>query len=203
MKIQINSDKNISTSESQAASFRNDVERLLARYSDFLTRVEVYLSDDTGPKKGLLDKRCNLEVRPKGKAPVSVSHTARKIESAVRGASQKMQRLLETIYGKRAVAEKRQSATKRSALNSRSSVAKAHRVETLLEELMIEVPQAGTHVNSAYRAMQRAIEAMDNADAPAPPKAAGRSKPTSKGSAKSKKPMPIHQARRRPAKRLG
>ncbi|MDX2178994.1 MAG: HPF/RaiA family ribosome-associated protein [Bryobacteraceae bacterium] len=201
MKIQINSDKNISTSEAQAASFRNDVERLLARYGDFLTRVEVYLSDDTGPKKGLLDKRCNLEVRPKGKAPVSVSHTARKIESAVRGASQKMQRLLETIYGKRAVAEKRQSATKRSAPNSRSSVAKAHRVETLLEELMIEAPQAGTHVNSAYRAVQRAIEAID--DAPAPTKAAGRRKPAAKGSAKSKKPMPIHQARRRPAKRLG
>ena len=75
------------------------VEAGLARFRDRLTRVEVHLSDVNGPKGGP-DARCLLETRPAGTKPVAVTDDAPTPAGAVKGAVEKMQRLLESAFGR-------------------------------------------------------------------------------------------------------
>lgn len=76
-----------------------EVESGLARYRDRLTRVEVHLSDVNGPKGGP-DSRCVLEARPAGRQPVAVTHEAGSPDDAVSGAVEKMDRLLDSVFGR-------------------------------------------------------------------------------------------------------
>ena len=75
------------------------IEAGLTRYRDRLTRVEVHLSDVNGPKGGP-DARCALEARAAGRQPVTVTNDARTPDEAVKGAVQKMGRLLATAFGR-------------------------------------------------------------------------------------------------------
>ncbi|SFP73446.1 HPF/RaiA family ribosome-associated protein [Pseudomonas borbori] len=72
----------------------------LDRFEDFLTRVEVYLSDENGNKTGGADKRCQIEARPKGHQSISVTHKASSLDLAVDGATEKMRHALEHMVGK-------------------------------------------------------------------------------------------------------
>lgn len=72
----------------------------LERFEDFLTRVEVHLSDENGSKSGADDKRCQIEARPKGHQAVSVSHKASSLDLAVEGAAEKMRHALDHLTGK-------------------------------------------------------------------------------------------------------
>lgn len=65
------------------------------------TRVEIHLSDVDSSKRGQADKRCLIEVRPKGARPLSASAQATKMAYAVSHALGKMQRSLTTFYGRR------------------------------------------------------------------------------------------------------
>lgn|GEM_PF-173969 len=205
MQIQINSDKSIPATAIHAASFRGDIERLLARHASEITRVEAHLSDVNGPRRGQLDMRCVLEVRLKGKNPISAAHSAKKIDSAVRGAAQKMQRLLDTTFGKKAAGAKVETVSKRSAPASKASVAKAHRIETLLAQLIDEAPQVGAQVKKASLAMERVLKAIDPAGKPAAPTSTKKSaaKSTSKSAKPTKTKTPIYQMRRKAPRRVG
>lgn len=72
----------------------------LDHFDDHLTRVEIYLSDDNAHKAGADDKRCQIELRPKGHQAMSVSHKADSLEQAVNGAATKARRALENMMGK-------------------------------------------------------------------------------------------------------
>lgn len=50
------------------------MESTLGRFGDWITRVEVQLSDEDGPKNRGNAKRCVMEARPAGLQPVSASH---------------------------------------------------------------------------------------------------------------------------------
>ena len=101
MKIQINTDKNISGREAYAHIVETTLEQTLARFSDKITRIEVHLSDEnSAAKSGMVDKRCLLEVRLAGRQPASVSEQAQTVDQAVRGAAQKMVSSLESELGK-------------------------------------------------------------------------------------------------------
>ncbi|MDP1540177.1 MAG: ribosomal subunit interface protein [Moraxellaceae bacterium] len=101
MQIQINTDKNVSGHEARAQSISETLTRVLARFNEQITRVEVHLSDEnSATKSGGADKRCLLEVRIAGRQPSSVSELANTSEQAVVGAAQKMVRLLESELGK-------------------------------------------------------------------------------------------------------
>jgi len=76
------------------------VEDRLERFDDFLTRVEVHISDENAQKAGADDKRCQIEARPKGHQAVSVTHKAESLQLAVDGAADKMQHALESLMGK-------------------------------------------------------------------------------------------------------
>lgn len=72
----------------------------LERFDDFLTRVEVHVTDDNAHKAGSTDKRCQIEMRPKGHQALSVTHKAESLVLAVNGAAEKARHALEHLTGK-------------------------------------------------------------------------------------------------------
>lgn len=100
MQIQVNTDHNIEGREKLAHHIETDVMAALGRFGDKITRVEVHLSDETGPKSGGVDKRCLMEARLAGLKPVAVSHEGKTLEEAYDGAAKKMQRMLESTLGR-------------------------------------------------------------------------------------------------------
>ena len=96
MHIQINTDSNIEGHEELAIHVTGVVERVLSRFSDWITRVEVHLSDENGDKSGQDDKRCMMEVRLEGRQPTAVTHQAASLDDAVDGAADKLKRSLES-----------------------------------------------------------------------------------------------------------
>ena len=69
MQIQVNTDHTIEGHEALAARIRGVVENALSRMSDHITRVEVHLTDESGPKSGKNNKRCMMEARLEGRQP--------------------------------------------------------------------------------------------------------------------------------------
>jgi Sigma 54 modulation protein / S30EA ribosomal protein len=100
MKVLINTDKQITMDIKLARFVGDEIRRALERFESQLTRVEVHLSDVNSHKPGLHDKRCQIEARPTGRKPVSVSIETATIEAAVQGAANKMKRLLANRFGR-------------------------------------------------------------------------------------------------------
>jgi len=98
MQIQVNTDHNIHGGERLAAYVTTDLEGSLSRFSGWLTRVEVHLSEDGGGKPE--DKKCVIEARPGGKQPVAVTHHATTVDDAYAGAAHKLGRLLDSRYSR-------------------------------------------------------------------------------------------------------
>ncbi|HNP07490.1 MAG TPA: HPF/RaiA family ribosome-associated protein [Cyclobacteriaceae bacterium] len=98
MKIQLNTDKNITGDERLQSYLSSLIENELSRFSDHITRIEVYLADENGQKKGANDKRCTLEVRLEGRQPLAVTSHANSVEKAVNDALDKLRASIETIY---------------------------------------------------------------------------------------------------------
>ncbi|HAB03488.1 MAG TPA: ribosomal subunit interface protein [Pseudomonas sp.] len=100
MQIQVNSSNHIEGNIRLNEWVRSTLEATLERFDDDLTRIEVHLKDENGDKPGPHDKRCQLEARPKGHQPISVTHTAGSLDQAVEGAASKLSNALEHLYGK-------------------------------------------------------------------------------------------------------
>lgn len=99
MKIQINTDKNVSGNEDRVASFTKSVKNSLERFSEHITRIEIHLSDENANKDSKGDKRCVLEARIEGKQPIAVTSEANTVEGALDDAIEKMSALLTTTIG--------------------------------------------------------------------------------------------------------
>lgn len=101
MDIQFNTANQIPAGEALEAAAREEVGRALGRFAGRLTRVEVHLSDQNSAAKGGADDiRCAMEARPEGMRPLAVTHDAADPAQALRGAAQKLARLLETEFGR-------------------------------------------------------------------------------------------------------
>ena len=100
MQINVFSDKHIDSDKRTQDWVTATVEVTLERHLEFLTRVEVHLSDENGGKSGPKDKRCKMEARPKGHQPILVSHDADSLTQAVEGAAEKLEHALEHLFGK-------------------------------------------------------------------------------------------------------
>jgi ribosome-associated translation inhibitor RaiA len=101
MLIQVNTDDNIAGGEKFSRYVETEIARLLSRFSDQLTRIEIHLSDENAAKSGGADKRCLMEARPTSHQPVSVTHDATTLEDAFTGAAKKLLRLLESDLGRK------------------------------------------------------------------------------------------------------
>ena len=100
MLIQINTDKNITVHEDYNAKLTTLLSDEFQRYSSHITRLELHLSDENGPKKGFNDKRCALEFRLAGHKPQAVSDLGDTYDLAVKGAIHKMKAMLDTTLAK-------------------------------------------------------------------------------------------------------
>jgi ribosomal subunit interface protein len=100
MQVLVNSDHNITGSESMTERVESIVEGSVDRFMDRITRVEVYLSDANGSKHGARDKRCVMEAHAAGVAPVVASDEAPSLLVAIEGAAGKLERALDHTLGR-------------------------------------------------------------------------------------------------------
>ncbi len=100
MKIQMNSDKNVELDSSLAGLIEQDLASGLRRFSGQITRIEVHLGDEIAGRSDGRDKRCALEARLAGQAPVTVTDWAGTSEEALGGAVKKLVSLLESKTGR-------------------------------------------------------------------------------------------------------
>ncbi|WP_313308694.1 HPF/RaiA family ribosome-associated protein [Stutzerimonas nitrititolerans] len=100
MQIQVHSDNHIEGSARLVEWVSACVADKLDRFDDEITRVVVHLNDENGIKAGSQDKRCQIEARPKGLQPISVTHKAESLDLAVEGAIDKLGNALNHQFGK-------------------------------------------------------------------------------------------------------
>lgn len=99
MQVQVHTDKHIHGGERLTLWVKTEVAAKLSRFGDHITRVEAHLSEDNSHKSGGADKKCVLEVRPAGLHPLAVTHLAATLEQAIHGATDKLERLLDSTFG--------------------------------------------------------------------------------------------------------
>jgi hypothetical protein len=97
MQIHVSTDTRTEARAPAIADVTAIVEAGLSRFRDRLTRVEVHLSDVNGPRGGV-DRRCALEARAASLQPVAVTNEAATEAEAVRGAVNKMSRMLASTF---------------------------------------------------------------------------------------------------------
>jgi ribosomal subunit interface protein len=68
-----------------------EVNRALKHHSDRVTRVEVHLQDENGPKGGQ-DKRCLMEARLAGDDPVTVEDETDDVYALIKQTAHKLER---------------------------------------------------------------------------------------------------------------
>jgi ribosome-associated translation inhibitor RaiA len=100
MQILINTDNNVEGRDELAHLVEATVRTALSRFSDQITRVEAHLGDESAGRPTGDDKRCMLEARVGGRAPVAVTNYADTLEKAFHGAADKLKRLLESEFGR-------------------------------------------------------------------------------------------------------
>ncbi len=100
MQIQVNTDNTIAGREDVVRFVEQVVQSKLGAVSSEITRIEAHLKDENGPKHGPDDKRCMVEARLQGRQPVSATHTADNLQSAVTGAVDKLRNVLDREIGK-------------------------------------------------------------------------------------------------------
>lgn len=100
MIILLNTDNNILGTEEMKEPLKATIANALNRFSKHLTRIEVKISDENGDKNSDNDKRCVLEVRPKGLQPLAVTGQGDTVENAVNEALDKMKTSLDTVIGR-------------------------------------------------------------------------------------------------------
>jgi ribosome-associated translation inhibitor RaiA len=100
MHIQINTGHTIDGTEAFVSWAQEVVEAALSRRGSHITRVEVHLRDENGDKTGQHDKHCTIEARLEGHKPMAVTHQAPKVEMALKGAADKLDRLIENTLGR-------------------------------------------------------------------------------------------------------
>ncbi|MBA3999044.1 HPF/RaiA family ribosome-associated protein [Brevundimonas sp.] len=100
MEIQINTSNNLEGRQATTERLEALVAERLSRFGDRLTRVELHVGDENGERNNGPDIRCQIEARPAGQDPVSVSDQSDTIDQAASGALGKLTTALERTFGK-------------------------------------------------------------------------------------------------------
>ena len=101
MYVQVNTSNGIQNKEALERWAADYLNEHLARFSQAVTAVEVQLTDENqGDKGGSDDKRCMMEARLTGHAPVAVKNFGPNQDVAFRGAAEKLGHALEHALGK-------------------------------------------------------------------------------------------------------
>ena len=100
MQVQVHAGDNVQGGESLAQWAQTEVQEKLSRFREYVTRVEVYLTDVDALKNGGKGKRCVMETRATGRQPLAVNAEAEKVAEAFNGALEKLHRALDTDVAK-------------------------------------------------------------------------------------------------------
>ena len=100
MQVLLNTGDNIDHARLDVLDVNTKVEHALSAFESRITRVEIHLRDDSAGRTTHDDKRCMIEARPAGSAPVAVTCHAPTVEAAVDGAIVKIHALLESQFGR-------------------------------------------------------------------------------------------------------
>lgn len=100
MDIHINTNKSVESNERMEAFFKEEIAKELSIFNEHITRIELHLSDENGPKANVDEIVCKMEGRLKGRQPIAVTSKGGKIEKAVSGATAKLKSAIQTRIGK-------------------------------------------------------------------------------------------------------
>ncbi len=101
MQIQVNTDHNVKGGDLLIKYVKGLLNDSLNSFIDEVTRVEVYISDENGPKGGDDDLRCTMEARIRGLQPIAVTHHDANIDLAIAGAADRITRSVRKTLEKR------------------------------------------------------------------------------------------------------
>lgn len=99
MLFQFNSDNHVQCDAAVETRVRTLVDARLRNVQQKISRVEVHVGEINGPRGGV-DKRCAVELRPKGLDPITASETAETIELAAAGATDKALTAFQRVIGR-------------------------------------------------------------------------------------------------------
>ena len=101
MKVQVNTSNDIENKETLERWASDYLNEHLGRFEQDLTSIEVQLTDENhAAKGGGIDKRCMMEARVNGRAPIAVTNYAPDQNLAFRGAADKLAHALDHAFGK-------------------------------------------------------------------------------------------------------
>ena len=101
MQILINTDSNIEANADALAKWEGEIGGALERFDEWITRVEVHLTDQNSAAKGGDDDiKCLMEARPKNHQPVSIEVRAGNPHHAVSDATDTLEKRLATMLDK-------------------------------------------------------------------------------------------------------
>lgn len=101
MFVQVKAGGDARTNAKWQTEIESTVEAALDRFTDRLSGVEVFISDENGREKsGSDDKCCVIEARIRGLEPVAVRTHAATFDAAVEECAEKMERTLEHRFGR-------------------------------------------------------------------------------------------------------
>lgn len=101
MKVQVNTSNDIDNKDALERWASEYLNEHLARFDQDITSIEVQLSDENHAAKASgIDKRCMMEARVNGRAPIAVTNYGPDQNLAFRGAADKLEHALEHAFGK-------------------------------------------------------------------------------------------------------
>ena len=156
------------------------VNRVLKRFTDRLTRVEVHLTDVNSHKFGTTDKRCMVEVRPARHRPLTVTNGARTVKQSVGGALTKMRSALQTFFD-RMGRQQPEPRVARLAPSKRAPVKRHARRAAVTRTAIIDKPARKARAVRKISARSAKEQALASTD----------------GSGRAPKKKAIYQARRK------
>ncbi len=96
MIIQLNTDHNIQGDERLQTYVNDLITSELGRFSDRVSRMEVFLKDENSHKPGINDKHCSIEARIEGRKPLAASDQGDTVDLALQGAVEKLKHVLDS-----------------------------------------------------------------------------------------------------------
>ncbi|HET8941432.1 MAG TPA: HPF/RaiA family ribosome-associated protein [Rudaea sp.] len=100
MQLLVHADSNIALTDQLHERLELKVQSAANKFPKRITRIQIYLTDVNSSKSGINDKRCVIEARPAGLAPIAVNHQASTVELAIDGASAKLASVLDSRFGR-------------------------------------------------------------------------------------------------------
>lgn len=101
IKVQVNTSNDIDNKDALERWASDYLNEELGRFDQDLTSIEVQMTDENhAAKGGGQDKRCMMEARVTGRAPIAVTNYAANQDLAFRGAADKLGKALEHAFGK-------------------------------------------------------------------------------------------------------